>query len=217
MVPAARDRAGSRSTARRNDLPLSVRIVPATTGGPARPKSVEINSHHSRNDEGEHNYDYGGNQNQKRAEKDSEHRGHDHAEQQHQKNDGEQSGLPDVNATAPALFDRHPDMRGAAKAFAAQSIGRHDLRFGAVFPAIGWSICLAADPVPMLRVSRIGFFNRGKFCWVIFDIGKEGEKLALPVRTSGRRNSEGRRCPGKGRSVAALEGVKLMAAAALPM
>jgi hypothetical protein len=28
--------------------------------------------------------------------------------------------------------------------------------------------------------------------------GKEAEKLALAVRTSGRRNSEGRRCPGKG-------------------
>ena len=54
-----------------DDLMVSVRIVPATTGGPARPKSVEINSHHSRNDEGEHNYDYGGNKNQKRAEKDS--------------------------------------------------------------------------------------------------------------------------------------------------
>src|SRR6516162_6100390 len=80
MSVVQRGEGSKRSTAPRDELMVSVRIVPATTGGPARPKSVEINSHHCRNDHGEHNYDYGGNKNQKHTEKDKEHRSHGHAE-----------------------------------------------------------------------------------------------------------------------------------------
>jgi len=69
---------------------------------------------HATKAESEQNHNDGANEDRERAEKESEHCGHDHVEQQRQQNGGEQSRLGDLNATAPAFFDRY-QMREAPR------------------------------------------------------------------------------------------------------